>query len=394
MNPSRLIIFGIYISVFWRDIFAFLGLSTQLTLASLIVITLLGCARIARNLAHGVQINLGYFTVLICAISLWALSVGKNVIYGGDLNLSNYYLAIPIAFVILSLDVRFFFQLVTLHLVASLFGSIYEVINGSYLYDYVASDGTILDSNLFGGGIGVFRAKGLFQGPLSQVAIAYWVCFIFRTKTSAFILLLVALLSAGRLGLLVGLCYFCWRIIFGKTLADNENELNSTKSIYLFLPLMVTLSLVLAFIDSEKILFISSMLDLSNSQTSSRFEFWASSLREFSGYDFGALLFGDFGYIQSVQGGTENDFLRIALDNGLMLSLLYISIFVGIIVTSIKRNDLELFIIILTVFLLMNIFPFIQSLSSTLMFWTVLGSLLFRHKSLLPNQKVGAKQGV
>lgn len=391
MNPSRLIIFGIYISVFWRDIFAFWGLSTVLTLFSLIVFTLLGFARIARNLKHGVPLNIGYFSLFIFAITLWVLSLVKNFIYDGDLNLSNYYLAIPIAFVILSLDARFFFHLIVLHIVASLFGSIFEVINGSYLYDYVASDGTILDSNLFGGGIGVFRAKGLFQGPLSQVAIAYWVCFIFRTKTSAFILLLVALLSAGRLGLLVGFCYFCWRIIFGKTSDVNKNELKSTNSIYLFVPLTVILSLVLAFIDSEKILFISTMLDLSNSQTTSRFEFWASSLREFSGYDFGSLLFGDFGYIQSVQGGTENDFLRIALDNGLTLALLYISIFVGITVTSIKRNDLELFIIILTVFLLMNIFPFIQSLSSTLMFWTVLGSLLFRHKSMIPNREVGAR---
>lgn len=389
MSASKWIIFGLYVSVFWRDILVLLGLPTWLTLVALIAFTSMGYVKVARNTMHGVPVNINDFTVLVFAIFLWAVSIGKSVIYGDDLNLSNYYLAIPIAFLILFLDVRFFFQLISLHVLASLFVSTYEVVNGSYLYDYVANDGTILDSNLFGGGVGVFRAKGLFQGPLSQVAMAYWVCFIFRSKISAFILFVVAFLSAGRLGLLVGLCYFTWRMVFGKTAGENDKTSSNITSVYLLLLVLITLPFAVVYVDSQKIVFISAMFDLSNSQTTSRFEFWNSSLSEFSNYDSLSALFGNFGYIQRMQGGTENDFLRIALDNGLMLLMLYISMFVGMIATSIKRNDLELFLIVLTVFLLMNIFPFIQSLNSTLMFWTVFLSLFSRHERFSPDREIG-----
>lgn len=385
MSASKYIILGLYLSIFWRDIFAFFGVSTTLTLVMLIVFTLIGYVKVARNSFYGVPINSNYFTILVFAVFLWAFSMGKSVFGSGDLNLSNYYLAIPVAFVIVSLDVRFFFKIIALHLVVSIILSFYEIFNSSYLYDYVAADGTVLDSNLFGGGIGVFRAKGLFQGPLSQVAIAYWVCFIYRSKISAFILLLAASLSAGRLGLLVGVCFFTWRIIFPKNLGKNVESSTNIRVFFLVLLALIASYLTLSSISSEKIMFITMAFDISNTQTTSRFQFWSASLNELLNYDFASFIFGNYGYIQDLQGGTENDFLRIALDNGLMLSILYVSIFTVMIFNSVKKRDLELFIIVMSVFILMNIFPFIQSLSSTLMFWTVFLSLLSKHKGLSTN---------
>ena len=387
MNPSKFIVLCLYISIFWRDILAFFGVSTTITLIMLIAFTFLGLIRVARNSAYGNPVNINHFIILVFSVLLWALSIGKSILDSGQLNLSNYYLAIPVAFIIVSLDARFFFKIVALHLLISILISFYEIISRSYLYDYVAADGTILDSNLFGGGIGVFRAKGLFQGPLSQVAIAYWVCFIYRQKISAFILFLAAILSSGRLGLLVGSSFFLWRIIQPKSLPkSNQNPSNFSKNFFLILFVSVALYLSFLSMTDTKIMFISTLFDLSNSQTSSRFEFWSMSINEFLKYDFASIIFGNYGYIQDFQGGTENDFLRIALDNGLILLILYAIIFSLLIFASIKKKDLELFIIVMSVFLLMNLFPFIQSLSSTLMFWTLFLSILSKNKESSVNQ--------
>ena len=380
MNLSKFIVFCLYFCIFWRDILAFIGVSTTITLLMLLAFTFFGFLQVIRNSAYGIQVNINNFIILVFSVLLWVFSVGKGIVYSEPLNLSNYYLAIPIAFIIVSLDVRFFFKVIALHLLLSILLSFYEVISSSYFYDYVASDGTVLDSNLFGGGLGVFRAKGLFQGPLSQVAIAYWICFIYRKKISAFILLLTALLSAGRLGLLVGTSFLIWRIIRPNSLPNINQNASSFRNIFLTLLAPVALYLIFLSFDDSKIIFISTLFDLTNPQTTSRFEFWGMSLNEFLKYDFASIIFGNYGYIQNFQGGTENDFLRIALDNGLMLLILYATIFSLMIFVSIKKKDFELFIIVTSVFVLMNVFPFIQSLSSTLMFWTLFLSILSKNK--------------
>ena len=82
----------------------------------------------------------------------------------------------------------------------------HEYLYQKYLYVYVASDGSILDEVLFGGHAEIFRAKGLFAGPLSAVAFAYVLLVIRRFDLHSFlIVLLTGFLTYGRLAILVGI---------------------------------------------------------------------------------------------------------------------------------------------------------------------------------------------
>ena len=69
------------------------------------------------------------------------------------------------------------------------------------------------------------------------------------------------------------------------------------------------------------------------------------------------------------EGGTENDFLRLLLDCGLVGFLLYGGAILMLIARAVKLKDFEGLLSASLIIVLMNLFPFVQSLSSALLFW-------------------------
>jgi hypothetical protein len=228
----------------------------------------------------------------------------------------------------------------------NIFLMMFESYTGNYIYELTVSDGTILNSKLFGGNIGVFRAKGIFPGPLSAVAFAYCLGLAYSfNKLSSILIIIIGLLSLGRLSIFIGLFFFFY------------NSRNS--KLFGFL---VAITVVIVFNQfSENIIsFISSALDIEDSNNLSRFYHWGIALNFIYNFGIHEFLLGSSLLVQN-SSSFESDWIRIFYSTGVFGIIAYIYMIFMI------KVDSSL-IIAVTIALIMFIFPFVQSLSITVLF--------------------------
>lgn len=345
----------LYAAVYLKDL-ASGWVSSSMAILVLAVGLVLGFAPLLMRRSPPSRASIMVLTMLVVA---WTLTlVGKGI-----LNTSSYYLAIPCAFVVVNTNPRLFIKLLIAHLVATLTIEMFEYFSGHYFFIYHAQDGTELDESLFGGSLDVFRAKGMFQGPLSAVAFALWMAFLFRGSVpAASMLFFCAFFASGRLGMFTSLFLLVARFMNG-----------GSKSVWRVLPWALGIAaagwLLLSFSDDNRRFFILSALDIGNDQNVSRVEFWLLSLKYYLSYSPIDMLVGNYGFILRREGGTENDFLRLLLDCGLIGFFIYAGAIITLLVRALRLRDREDLLIALLIISLMNIFPFVQSLSSALLFW-------------------------
>lgn len=361
---SKVTVVLLYAAIYLKDVAsAHVG---PKPVAALILLSLLVGAGVI--LAKGSWFAGGTFPVTLTCLGLGGWLSGA--LMAGAWSLSAYYLAIPCAFIIVNTDPKLFLKLLVLHFVLNLAIEGFEYFSGSYLYIYEAQDGFVLDERLFGGSLDVFRAKGFFQGPLSAVAFALWVAFLAMGELwTVAALLLTAFFSGGRLGMsvavLLGLVRY-WRLRGGHQIsALSARWIKAAVG----LAFVGGVALLFLFADENRLLFISSAYDVGSDQNAARLFYWVSSLAHFLSYAPMEMVFGRFGFILKEQGGTENDFLRILLDHGFICLLPYLLVVGRIFQLAIRRKNLELLAVGLLIMMLMNAFPFIQSLASTTLFW-------------------------
>ncbi len=291
---------------------------------------------------------------------IWLLTLAVK----GSANLSSYYIAIPCAFVIVNTQPQLFIKLLLAHLALTLGIQAWEYFSGEYFFVFVADDGTMLDEVLFGGNLDLFRAKGMFQGPLSAVAFLMWMAFLLRgSLVSAGLLFLGSFFASGRLGLLTSVVLIIWRM--------NIAEMGAAllRRLPLLLGLVVVAGLLLIYTDETRLDFISSALNMSNDQNESRIEFWLGSLNYYFSFSPFDMFVGNYGFILRKEGGTENDFMRLLLDCGLLGFLIYLGAIIILLVVALRRGEREDMLSVIMIIVVMNIFPFIQSLSSSTLFW-------------------------
>lgn len=85
-------------------------------------------------------------------------------------------------------------------------------------------------------------------------------------------------------------------------------------------------------------------------------------------------------YANRVIGSTESDFLRILMDSGLATLFLYLGVMVASLRKATRRASENLFHFLLII-LAMSIFPLIQSLNATLLFWIYIWGFLENKKA-------------
>lgn len=348
----------LYLAIYWKDWASSWGVSNSMAgmvLAAGLVLGL-GARVISRSGSSRIPtLVMGAF------VASWILALAGQ----GRVNISSYYIAIPCAFVVIHANPRLLIKLLIIHLALTLVIQAGEYASGKYLFIYRAVDGTELNESLFGGGLDVFRAKGLFQGPLSAVAFALWMAFFFRGNVvAAAVLFFCAFFASGRLGMLTSSLLIIARLLRG---------MQRTGSLLRLMPLVVGLAIavgsLLAYSDADRLLFISSAIDIGNDQNISRIYFWQTSLAHFFTYSPQEMLVGNYGFILRKEGGTENDFLRLLLDCGLVGLLIYVGAIVALLRAAVRRRDREDLLVAILIIVLMNVFPFVQSLSSALLFW-------------------------
>jgi len=360
----------LYISIYIKDV-ASSWMSNVLAGSLLAIGMVLGFASITmsrRLLAHGA----GRYSMPLLAgwLMIWILTLAAT----GNVNYSSYYVAIPCAIIVVNTRPRFFIKVLLIHLALTLLIQSGEYFGGQYLFIYEASDGTVLDEILFGGGLGIFRAKGLFQGPLSAVAFALWIAFLLRGSVfSVAALFVCAFFASGRLGMLTATLLMLVRL-----LGNGRSSNGMATKIPLLAGLAVVVGLLFAYSDENRLFFILNALDIGNDQNVSRTTFWLTSLTHYLSYSPLEQLLGNYGFIQLKEGGTENDFLRLLLDCGLLGFLIYFCAIAVLLVRALRRRDREDLAITVLIVVLMNIFPFIQSLSSGLLFWVYFFSTMNR----------------
>lgn len=348
----------LYAAIYLKD-WASQWLSGSSAIIVLVLGLLIGVLALVLRLPSARPISKSGWLIMTAFSVIWMFTLVTR----GVVNISSYYIAIPCAFVIVNLNPRRFIQILMVHLLITLLIAGFEYFSGQYFFIYQADDGTELDETLFGGGLEIFRAKGMFQGPLSAVAFALWMAFLIRGSVLAgAVLFLCAFFASGRLGMLTSTLLIGLRLLKG-------GASSLLQMLPLLLSMIVIVVLLFSFSDENRLLFITSALDVENDQNVSRVYFWLTSLGYYLSYGPLDLLFGNYGFILKQEGGTENDFLRLLLDCGFVGFSLYVFAIVALMIQAIRRRDREDLLIAVLIIGLMNIFPFIQSLSSALLFW-------------------------
>lgn len=365
VNAGTASLLLLYVAIYMKDWASSWMSSSQAggLLAAGLVLGFGSLALRGRLPAHGA----GRHSMLLLAtwLVVWILTLAAK----GNVNLSSYYVAIPCAIVVVNTQPRLFIKLLLIHLALTLVIEAWEYFSGQYLFVYEAADGTMLDESLFGGSLDVFRAKGMFQGPLSAVAFALWMAFLLRgSLVAAAVLFLCAFFASGRLGMLTSLVLMLMRVHVHE-LRGRRPFVALLRRLPLLLGLAAVVWLLFASSDENRLTFFSSALDLGNDQNMSRIYFWLSSLNYYLNYSPIDLLVGNYGFILQKEGGTENDFLRLLLDCGLLGFLIYVGALVALLVNALRRGEREDMLIVILIIVLMNIFPFIQSLFSATLFW-------------------------
>jgi hypothetical protein len=348
----------LYLAIYGKDWASSWGVSNSMAAVVL-------AAGLALGLGAWVTSRSGSSRIPTLAMGAFLASWILALLGQGRVNMSSYYIAIPCAFVVIHTNPRLLIRLLIIHLALTLVIQSGEYASGKYLFIYQGADGSELNESMFGGANDVFRAKGLFQGPLSAVAFALWMAFFFRGNvTAAAVLFFCAFFASGRLGMLTSSLLIMVRIFRG---------MRRTGSLLRMMPLVVGLitaaGFLLAYSDENRLLFILSAIDIGNNQNVSRIYFWKTSLAHFFTYSPQEILVGNYGLILRKEGGTENDFLRLLLDCGVIGLLIYVFAIIALLRAAIRRRDPEDLLVALLIIVLMNVFPFVQSLSSALLFW-------------------------
>lgn len=367
---GKLSIVLMYASIYLKD-YASIWISTSVVSIVLAIGLSLGIAAWAMRRSTSVfSGERASMIVLAWLIITWVLSTGAT----GILNTSSYYIAVPCAVVIINIDPRLFLRLMLAHFALTIVVQGAEYYSEQYLFIYQATDGTELDEALFGGSLDIFRAKGMFQGPLSAVAFGMWMAFLLRGNVPiAALLLISSFLASGRLGMLTALLLLAFRLLNGKRSAGSRR-----RQFVLLLGLIGIFVALFLTSNENRLFFISSALDVDNDQNVSRVFIWLTALSHYLSFGPIELMFGNFGFINNAEGATESDFLRLLLDCGLLGLLLYAGAVAVLLVKAAREKDAEDGLVVILIIMLMNIFPFVQSLSSAVLFWIYIQSVLVR----------------
>lgn len=348
---------AIFLGVYLKDLFS-AWLSPTLAPALLALGALLGVSVIFLSRGrHTLGVGVWFWSIALAWLLSWSAT--------GLVNTSSYYFAIPLALLVLHLNARLFMKLLAVACVTSVVLQIAEYLSEDYLFIFVDRDGAELDHELFGGNVGVFRAKGLAQGPLSAVAFGLWLAFICRKNVLAAALLVsCAFFASGRLGMTIGVLLLAYRLFFSSDMTSYHRWL-----LLLGVAVLVTVGQIVLAADAARLEFMASAFDTSNEQTEARFFFWLASVELFMNYSPLQMLLGNYGFVLDELGGTENDLLRILLDNGIIGFLPY-AVAVGILLLdAVKLRDFEGLLTVFLILMASMLFPFLQSLPSALLFW-------------------------
>lgn len=322
------------------------------------------------------------FIVSLLVVISWVGSVLANSLMNSTvvINSSSYYASFCIALSILSIKPKKMENWMIGMMAFNILLQFVEAVTGEFIYSYSDED-YVYDEKILSTDDGALRVKGLWASPLNAIGIMMSLAFM-KPKSPVlwFMVCLSSALGQGRLGLGVGILGLLLILFFANK--NDEKNLGAIKKITFLLLSAVSIVGVILFFGTESS--VQRLLEASssdNSQNVSRLLFWGQSINEISKYNLIEHLFGKFGYIKALQGGTESDWLRVWLDNGIICLAAYLLLAFNRLYKSISRRDvMDSYAVVATIFV-MAVYPHAQSLANGILVWIFLFGGWYRHKA-------------
>lgn len=264
-------------------------------------------------------------------------------------------------------------------LMLSLSVSFYEFFAKSYLYVVSATVGgiaTSLDEKLFSGGLNLFRAKGLFEGPLTQAQYSvYMALLFFRSRLVLAIALSCAVLTASRMAILVvGVMVFI-HILFA-AFPNGLGKIRVRSAIYGSIAIVlaaVMLPYAVVIFGQDFITRFSDGLTFSGDSNALRAYYWVSSLEHFSNYSLLHQIFGANGtFLEAYENNAESGWLTLLVDNGLIGLVIYLGPVVWLGYVGLKRNKITYSLFAFVIILVNASMTFYLSASGNVLYWYLL----------------------
>lgn len=226
--------------------------------------------------------------------------------------------------------------------------------------------GIEFDEYIFGGSLGVFRAKGLFYGP---TVLGMFMVTAFLLNSKNVWLLLAAILSCffanARLGIVLLAVPFLFLLFRRKNL------------IYLFPAIVLCIFLIGYTYTQSASVSLERFAALAESGSqSARLYFWEKGIELFSNYPLKYILFGNNGYYSyTYQNNPESGWICLLTDNGITGFLFYLLPLLYCLDKFVKRKEWNS--LMLTAILIAFNFAITGHLSGTgnLMYWLVVFEL-------------------
>ena len=316
--------------------------------------------------SSAVKLSTAVVTVGAALSFAWLGSVLSN----GALNTSSYYASFVVALLIGVIRPRRFLDVMLFLMIVNTGLQLFEALSGEFIFTYQDEDYDY-DEAMLSTSDGGLRVKGLFGSPLTPISILMSLAFL-RPRSSLvwLVLCLASALGQGRLGLAIGSLGLVLSLASGGQ--ASRVGIRARNFAFAFLGLVCVVGTVMFFGTEGSIQRMLEAGSADNSQNISRLEFWATSIIAIGNFDYIEHLFGRFGFIKALQGGTESDWLRIWLDNGLICVLAYAVPLLWGIVRSVRAGMwLEMYSFLGTT-VVMAVYPHAQSMPNGTLVWMLL----------------------
>jgi hypothetical protein len=309
---------------------------------------------------------------LLIALIISALLVLSSFVWISWYNAYSY-VGIFIFLVIYESDWKKVFFFLKILLILNCIISGFEYFNREYLFD------TIIDNSMLSTEINsyqmnlysIFRAKGLYAGPLTLAQTSALMAIIFRKN---YFLVLIALLSSYFAGTRTGMGVSFSMLIIGVW----ENGKSFYPIFYIPLIVICVFSILLIWGADSQIERLAESFDFEESSSNlARIYFWTNGINLLLSYDIIHLLFGNNGlFMHKYQNNPESGWLSLFLDNGILGFIFYFYFFVKISISSIFKNKYPILIITLILGGVNLVVTYHLSAPGNLLYWIVIFSLL------------------
>jgi hypothetical protein len=328
-----------------------------------------------------VRLQAAHLIVAILVLTSW---IGSSIVVSTP-NGSSYYAAFVIASLISGIRPAHLNKTLTAIVACNAVVQLIEFLADQFLFAYI-DDENLYDEETLAVGDGTLRAKGFFASPLNAISVTMSVAFLNpRSPINWFLVTVTSILGQGRLGLGVGSIGLILCLAAGMKGAGRHRKM----AFLYFVGAIAMLFVWATYLASEDAL--QRMLEATsadNSQNLSRLYFWGRAMEELLDYPSINLLFGRPGYIKALEGGTESDWLRIWLDNGLLCVLGFLVPLLMTMIRSIaNRQPMGIYAAIACLFV-MAVFPHAQSMPNGTLTWLFLFGAVSGVSSIVAEKRI------